>query len=236
MADEVIKDGGEETVTITKKELETMKQGQMLQADYTKKTQIIAEERKQLEPLRNLAEAIEGVPGDKLDEFSKEFEGITERYRKGEISKAEANKDIDSLTALKTEIESLKGNLAKEKQDIAMRQVFDNTTAVINESFNELGIKDEGTRDFLMDGVWMKLGRKDLGQMSKDDVKEFVKSSVKPIAEMAGIAAKIKDVRNDTTPVGDKGGKGGVQTRPDKVPLLNDREARKADNRMRLGF
>jgi hypothetical protein len=237
--EEVLDENGNPTgkVVTSKEEIEKLKKGSLMQDDYTRKMQELSEQRKALEPLKDFAELMKEVPPDQVESFGKDLEASLARYKAGKITKPEMNNEVAALRADLAKMQGSLSQMEQEKQKANMAVFFDNTNKVINGAIDKLDIEDTPTKDIINGAVWMKLSTLNVNEMKPEDVQKLVSELGKPIAENYAIAKKFRGAgKAPKVPVGDKGGQGGIQSKPDIAPPVGDLEARKKWNKEQLGL
>lgn len=233
--------GEGEKVALPKEDYEKLKAGALMQEDYTKKTQALAEERKamqaEIEALggaKELAEMIEALPDTETSEAAgKEINAILEKYRKGEqtpaagaAAKTEIEKVMDKLTAIEQNFTGLQNQIKQQEINKTVNETQNTIDAVIKNA----GIETETIKENLNTLAWKMLN--DPKQMAefknKADFEAAFAEQAKTKVEEDKVLQKYKKAKTDTTPAGDRGGAGGAQQKGDEPPPYSDLKARKA--------
>jgi hypothetical protein len=207
----------EQKIVIDGKEMtvEEVKKGMMMQSEFTKKSQAVAEERKALEQEKlrlsgamQLAEALETNP--ELDaEVSKVVEGFKRKTAGMSEGSMEKNQEVLKLEQRLAAIE------AKEQQAVAdaeMNRIVSN----IESTLDKEGINSPSLRSLIKDSALVKIMQNGKDYAEPDKLAAFVSENAALLKDPK--LAKLITLRPDATPAGDTGGRGGMQISPKDVP------------------
>lgn len=204
--------------------------------DYTKKTQAVAEERKRVEAMKAELDQ-KSASLSVVEEFAKTLEGDAElakavedtmlkfRDKSGNAPAAGSSADnalSAELKALKADIDKIKNEKAEIENQSKLQQAYNTVQGMIDQSIKDVGapLNDRQLKMIQNDAWGFAMSQKD--QLTADAMKEYVESGIKGIVDPKIL--RVLQAKVDTTPVGGNNGAGGIQTSPDKVPLLGTKE------------
>lgn len=233
----IMVDGKETSAEDLQKRYEELDRGSMLQADYTKKTQEIADERRKvaeletalkdkeasLADIQELAQALTSNP-----EMEAEVKKIAAKYTKGGSAPTEGSQ---ADTAMKAELKKLADKITameQKEQELSIRENYNTATSAISSAIDAVGVElTEDQKDVLQKDAWMysmSEHAKTQKLPDKETLNKYIEDKVKKVFPMAKKMSDLKNARNYHQPVGDATGAGGVMTSPDQIPRLGSKE------------
>ena len=186
-----------------------------LQADYTKKTQELAEKQKTLDAqfagYKNIDDTLAKFP-----EAKKEIEAIVEKVRTGKMTKTEGN---EAVAEVKKELDEVKAQLAEEKRIAALEGHVNAYKAKISKELDELGVKSGRIKQSIeTDAFNFLMTQKEAPK--DEDLKKHIKELVDEAkAEFGGKAPVTEPEKGKKFPQQIKvPGKGGQSGGKDQMP------------------
>lgn len=196
-----------------------VKEQMLMHADYTKKTQALAEEKKAiaaqaatLADAQALAEALQSNP-DLEEEVNKVVEAFNKKAAGLAQGSVAESKVVAELNARLAAIES-----ANQKAiiDGEMKAILGNIDAALDKE----GIKIADIRETLKDSVLVKI-MQGAGK-DADSIGSFISAKVKVYRDNK--LDKLLGIKPETTVVGDNGGVGGAQIGIKEIPLTHAKD------------